>query len=391
MTENYLHFIWKNNRLPLFDITLKDNRVVTVKNVGVHNENCSGPDFKFGTIKFDDFLMHGHIEMHVKSSDWYRHKHHLDENYNSVILHVVYEYDMDVIQNGYSIPTLELKKIIDYEHFKKYTQQKLKTIVFPCAHQLQKLDPVYFNTMKIKSVTEKLQSKVDSLKLISVESTADVLYNLIGLAFGTSNNKRPFSILLKNVPYNYIKKVAVNDRYDVIMNKSGLLNSPDSVTKSRDYAWNFKGNRPRNFPTTRVSQFAVIVEQFDFEIALGCLPIDVLILTFTKLINNCWDSHSRVQKVASSFVNHLLINAVVPYLWYLGEDRNDTSFQNRALDLLSLLPPEKNNVIRKWERIKIGANDAFDSQALLALHRYYCCHKKCLSCTVGKKVLSRLS
>ena len=70
--------------------------------------------------------------MHVRSSDWYRHKHHLDDNYNNVILHVVYINDKQVIQNGVRLPTLELKNHIDERHFQKYMRKQLKENIFPC-------------------------------------------------------------------------------------------------------------------------------------------------------------------------------------------------------------------------------------------------------------------
>ena len=108
------------------------------------------------------------------------------------------------------------------------------------------------------------------------------------------------------------------------------------------------------------------------------------------MINDIWlDKNCRISKPSNSFINQLLINAVVPYLWITGELNEKDELQSKALSILELLPLEKNNIISKWEKINISPKNAFDSQSLLALHRYYCCHKKCLSCSVGKKVLNR--
>lgn len=56
----------------------------------------------------------GHIEIHLKSSDWKKYKDQEDAAYNNVILHVVWEDDV-VIRNflGETIPTLQLKNIVD--------------------------------------------------------------------------------------------------------------------------------------------------------------------------------------------------------------------------------------------------------------------------------------
>ena len=58
----------------------------------------------------------GQVEIHVRASDWFKHNHHNDANYDSVILHVVYENDTDSL----NIPTLEIKDKFDLSIFHKY-------------------------------------------------------------------------------------------------------------------------------------------------------------------------------------------------------------------------------------------------------------------------------
>ena len=48
---------------------------------------------------------------------------------------------------------------------------------------------------------------------------------------------------------------------------------------------------------------------------------------------------------------------------------------------------EKNYITRRWNSVGVVIKNAFDSQALLSLNKYYCSQKKCLSCMVGKKAL----
>lgn len=51
---------------------------------------AAGPDFKGAVFSVDGGEPErGDVELHVRSSDWRRHKHHLDPAYNSVKLHVV--------------------------------------------------------------------------------------------------------------------------------------------------------------------------------------------------------------------------------------------------------------------------------------------------------------
>lgn len=54
--------------------------------------------------------------MHLKSSDWYRHNPPLDPNYENVILHVVWEQDVEVAYpKGKNIPILQLGDVVDRE------------------------------------------------------------------------------------------------------------------------------------------------------------------------------------------------------------------------------------------------------------------------------------
>ena len=55
---------------------------------GVRNQ-YSGPDYFRAVIQFPNMdIIKGDVELHQTISDWYRHDHHRDPQYNGVILHV---------------------------------------------------------------------------------------------------------------------------------------------------------------------------------------------------------------------------------------------------------------------------------------------------------------
>ena len=57
-------------------------------------------------IKIDGQLWVGNVEIHDRSSDWYRHGHETDENYNNVVLHVVRMADCPVeTASGRTLPS----------------------------------------------------------------------------------------------------------------------------------------------------------------------------------------------------------------------------------------------------------------------------------------------
>src|SRR5690606_38676594 len=88
------------------------NKPIQIITTGEHNFN-SGPDFFNARITIDDQQWAGNVEIHLKSSDWYLHNHENDANYNNVILHVVWEHDVEIFRNNNTpIATLVLKELV---------------------------------------------------------------------------------------------------------------------------------------------------------------------------------------------------------------------------------------------------------------------------------------
>ena len=112
MKEEFIYYLWENRLLHL-DLKTTDNEDITILSVGIRNHD-SGADFVNARIKIGDALWAGQVEIHVRASDWFKHNHHNDANYDSVILHVVYENDTDSLK----IPTLEIKDKFDISIFR---------------------------------------------------------------------------------------------------------------------------------------------------------------------------------------------------------------------------------------------------------------------------------
>ncbi|MBI5326337.1 MAG: DUF2851 family protein [Ignavibacteriae bacterium] len=66
-----------------------------------------GPDFIDVALLLQGNVIVGDAEYHIKSSNWELHNHSADEKYNSVVLHIVSEYD---VKQSIPIETLILKK-----------------------------------------------------------------------------------------------------------------------------------------------------------------------------------------------------------------------------------------------------------------------------------------
>ena len=122
MTEAYLHYIWQNRLFATDKLRTTDGLKITIINSGFHNANA-GPDFLEARIKIADKEWAGHVEIHIASSDWNKHKHQQDKAYDNVILHVVYEDDEIIKTNsGSAIPTLVLAGNFDEMGYWRYEQ-----------------------------------------------------------------------------------------------------------------------------------------------------------------------------------------------------------------------------------------------------------------------------
>lgn len=387
MTEDYLQFIWKHKRILKPELRLTDNTEISILNFGTHNTLLKGPDFKHGSIILDGLTFHGNIEIHVKSSDWYLHKHHLDVNYNSVILHVVYEHDKEVFQNGVKLPVLELKSLIDQTHWKKHKSYMENSNSIICENEIGIVDQVYLESMINKALVKKISDRVELVKSYLAEESYPI-YMFLAAAFGSNLNKFAFLELIRTVPHRQLPSLTSSQRYRLLMSESGILTNDKGETNTVNQ-WHFKGTRPKNFPTIRIKQFAQLIGESELDMLVQYSSSTEFIISWKKIFEKCNDQLAKGQsKISKDFINSLIINGLVPYLWHLGELKNDDSYQEMAFSVLEEIEPEKNSILKKWSKSEIQIKNAYDSQGILGLYRYYCCRKKCLSCEVGTKVLN---
>jgi hypothetical protein len=88
LTERLLHFIWQFQYFDKKELATTNGEPVQIIFPGQYNTN-QGPDFSDAKIKIGKETWAGAVELHVHTSDWDKHKHTGDDNYNNVILHVM--------------------------------------------------------------------------------------------------------------------------------------------------------------------------------------------------------------------------------------------------------------------------------------------------------------
>src|SRR5690606_39872441 len=91
------------------------------------------PDVLATRMVIDNVEWSGNVEIHVRGSDWERHRHHQDKAYNNVILHVVYEHDKTVYrEDGTLLETLELKQLTPAHILPRYRELMSGMWWIPC-------------------------------------------------------------------------------------------------------------------------------------------------------------------------------------------------------------------------------------------------------------------
>ena len=113
MKEAFLHYLWRFQKFSKKNLRTSDSKLLQVLDPGTANLGA-GPDFSSAKIFMEGLHWNGADELHLLSSDWFRHGHQKKSNYDGVILHVVWENDTDVCYpNGNPILTLQLSDFVD--------------------------------------------------------------------------------------------------------------------------------------------------------------------------------------------------------------------------------------------------------------------------------------
>jgi len=135
-----------------------------------------------------------------------------------------------------------------------------------------------------------------------------------------------------------------------------------------------------------------------FSDMLGFTTCNEAASSFHIRASEYWDTHYlfdkpasfRLKYVGQSSVNLLIINGLVPFLFYYGLEKDQSSLREKALNFLEQLPGENNSEIAFWEAAGLPCRNALQTQALLHLKRFYCDKKQCLQCRIGGVLLSKL-
>lgn len=422
MTEAFLQYVWQH-RLLQGELTTTDGQLVTIERAGILNRDA-GPDFSDARLKIGDTWWAGNVEIHIKASDWQQHHHESDRNYSSVVLHVVYEADIDIVtDNGNRLITLEIKDHISRDIWNQYEQltQTSLTETIPCTSYLSEIPDFIVSNSLDRLTIERIQRKSDDVKHLIEESHGSwetCCYWMIARYFGGKTNGFTFELLAKATDQRLLARWKDQPQRieAILMGQAGMLDGYfedeyprllqqdyESLAKGAHlkpidgYLWKFFRLRPHSFPTIRISQFANLISRSHnlFSNLLEESDAARLAEFFDVEASPYWTSHYQFDKesapsskhIGKAFVETLIINAWVPLLMEYGIQHGQQRYKDQAVAILQQLPPEENNITRKWKAVGIKADNAAQSQALIQLYNEYCTPRRCLECQIGYRIL----
>ena len=402
MDEAFVQKLWHEQRFFDTNMDAIDGRRIRVLKPGIWNHN-EGPDFMHAEIEIAGKLYVGDVEIHVQSSEWYAHKHHLNSRYNRVILHAVFFDDAinlrTRLQNGKRIPTLELLKWVAADTGDLYDDtQRTATEDGIC-----RVTGKHLNMEVLKSVFESLGrerflEKSESMRLLRTRLDFEqLLYEGIMEALGYARNSKAMRELAQHVPFTDLNEKSELEIQAILFGVAGLLPSqrekplPTEVTndpsivaleelwRASEYAelparmteahWSFTG-RPVNHPIRRIAAMGQLIHQCQGSLMMYFLPkcekaasVDTLkpLQTIGKELRallmleptGYWETHSnfgtgstrKAVLIGNERAVDIIVNKILPIAYIWAVEAGSQKLQEAVLRIYSVAPKSAGNKI----------------------------------------------
>lgn len=425
LTEDILHFAWKFRLYDPYLLKTVEGQDLVILDVGIHNSNA-GPDFIQSRVRIDDTEWVGNVELHVRSSDWRRHRHQYDKAYNNVILHVVYEHDDHVSrEDGTHLPTWVFGPVLLPSVLQRHRELVSGMYWIPCERQLHGVPKIKIDHWLDRMLVERLESRMEQvIGLVDAcnGNWEEAAYRLLARGFGFNVNADAFECLAECVPLTLFEKHRSNSIQATALyfGQSGLLDEenadgvyPRELLREYRYLqklhglepmqlsqWKFMRMRPANFPTLRIAQFTALLLQRGrlFADVLATSDVREIRAWFDKLpVHPYWQAHYRFggpsskhsEQLGSISVSLLLINVVAVILFCYGKYLGKEAYIYRSIALLEGVKPENNATLRRFGDLGVEASAASVSQGLLHMKKFYCDKKRCLQCGIGTHIIKQ--
>lgn len=377
--------LWQNADRLASGLVTQDGRRLKVLYPG-RRSSSAGPDFRDCVLSTDSGdIVVGDVEVHVNAGGWRAHGHHVDSNYNGVVLHVV------LAPSGRSTTTLESRaeapvaaigaarenETVDAEPCRRVDENTSVSALY------KKLD---------RAGDARFRSKADGYAMeLEAGNAEQVLYAGIMEALGYSANRRPFAALAVNVPIARLRDLRDEPGETrllairaMLVSASGLMSSLSEEDAERFRAalkelpkvekiaepWKVFRVRPSNHPLRRIEGAAVLVDRALEEGFLSALAGAVRQgnhrPTTQWLTAPPFIGESRAREIA--------VNVVLPFMYAWGGTTRSRELRAASIEAYRRMPGlADNEITREMKRLLpsgVDTRGARRQQGLIHLYRH---------------------
>lgn len=441
LPESRVVKIWQDYLPGRTDLATEDGGKVAIVYPGRLNDD-RGADLCDAVIANDGGIQRGDVEVHVRSSSWWGHRHHRDPLYNRVILHVVYWHDTPAIvtlQNGRQVPTLALQRFIEAPD-DRGALYPLARRTMPCRAVVRRRGDDFIGGVLDAAGDRRFFTRVAALQAeLLPEDAGQVLYRGMMGALGYTKNKLSMMELARRLPLPQLAAAVVGvvsreerlARYQaLLLGTAGLLPSQpvgryqrgspaDEWVDRLEETWAASGRmpamspgdwqsfkvRPGNLPRRRLAAMSYLLHRYGPE---GLLP--VLVDELEKAApdgsggglegwllvgpGGYWGQDTDFGLPAVRTIPALLgseraeiivVNVLLPFAVAWGPAASRPDLAEKALGLYRRYPRSPENTLERHMRRQLGISrcpvgTARRQQGLIHIYKTLCAQGECREC-----------
>ncbi|MBL0333170.1 MAG: DUF2851 family protein [Chlorobiota bacterium] len=394
MNEKIQYYDWIN-LVKIGDefISIKKEKIIVISK-GERNYNA-GPDFSGGILLINGELKIGSIEFHIDEKDWFLHSHHLDQDYDKVILHVIHNITSKL---ELSIPTIYDTQI------KRLDSSNNSSSKIVINNEIKTFE---INELSVLSWERFLNRTTDIVNLIGDLTVKNHIYNTIIVklfdALGFSQNRSQMKVLAELVINDYqllkqyeiydliiylvkISGISIEDFYNKIPNSlyksiSNRIQNQDKILiyDNCDFPrldWNFN-TRSSNSPYIRIIAAAFTLERiYNKNFIKNIFENLIKSKNVNSLLTDIQIELFGFTFIGSSRAKDIVINTILPTGLASGIFLNNKSLiESSCIAYRNSFSLESNSIIRKIENKFLNGSQlkgAFYQQGAIEYYqRYY--------------------
>jgi len=444
ISERFLVQVWQ--QLPgRADLITEEGEPIHLIYPGRENDD-QGADLRDAVILSAQRLLQGDIEFHRWSSDWRKHRHHQNPEYNRTILHVVMWRDTEPVthlQNGEKVPILVLNKYLETTACQQMSSGHATDVfALPCYQVAGSLPVSRIDEILDAAGRERFLVKAAAFQgELSEDRPEQVFYQGIMSALGYSKNKHPFEELARRVPLHRLEAIVRRNLPDdrclaqqqaLLLGTAGLLPSQRGVphqTAANDRwvealerywaeyghghvmpadTWRLIKVRPNNYPVRRLAgishlvlrhskeglldEITSLISEIKINQAHFALAAAMMVVTsgyWKKHYDfECYSRYIAPALIGSSRAAAIAVNVILPFTFAWGNHNARPELAARSLAIFTAYPKPGPNAIerhmsRQFGRSGVPVNSAQRQQGLIHIHKTFCTQGKCPVCPLG--------